>query len=130
VREGETLWQEKHFSAAQLAEPEIAGLDADPDGDGKSNLLEYALGTDPTGGSDEGGPAMEMTGGSVVFTYTRPAYATDLTYDVQYSATLGDWISIGPGEKVGEDGDLETWSATIPAGAAASFMNLKVTKSP
>ena len=37
-------WRAQRF---QLAEPNVSGPDADPDQDGRSNLLEYALGTDP-----------------------------------------------------------------------------------
>jgi hypothetical protein len=35
-------WQKLHFSAAQLADPDISAPHADPDGDGFSNASEYA----------------------------------------------------------------------------------------
>lgn len=44
-------WQAESFDAAQLADPAISALDADPDQDGISNSLEYAFGTDPLSGS-------------------------------------------------------------------------------
>lgn len=42
-----TDWREHWFSAEELADGQISGEDADPDGDGVSNLLEYAFGFDP-----------------------------------------------------------------------------------
>jgi surface-anchored protein len=40
-------WKASHFTLAELLEPNISGDHADPDGDGWSNLLEYALGGHP-----------------------------------------------------------------------------------
>jgi hypothetical protein len=40
-------WKTARFSADELAQPAIAGDDADPDRDGLGNLLEYALGLHP-----------------------------------------------------------------------------------
>src|SRR5690606_16482859 len=42
-----TDWQETVFSPAELANPSLSGPEADPDGDGVRNLLEYALGGHP-----------------------------------------------------------------------------------
>ena len=41
-------WQSQYFSSAQLSDPNISGINANPAGDGKNNLLKYALGLDPT----------------------------------------------------------------------------------
>jgi hypothetical protein len=43
-----TNWQAQHFNSAQLADPLISGPLADPDRDGHSNLIEYAMGLSPT----------------------------------------------------------------------------------
>ncbi len=40
-------WQRATFSSAQLADPAISGPNADPDGDGLSNLLERYTGSEP-----------------------------------------------------------------------------------
>jgi len=45
-------WQGESFDAAQLADPAISSLAADPDTDGIPNALEYAFGTEPL----QGGP--------------------------------------------------------------------------
>jgi len=39
-------WRKEHFPDA-LDNPDISGPDADPDGDGIPNLMEYAMGLDP-----------------------------------------------------------------------------------
>jgi poly(3-hydroxybutyrate) depolymerase len=39
-------WRSAHFGASAI-DPDVAGDAADPDGDGVSNFLEYANGTDP-----------------------------------------------------------------------------------
>jgi hypothetical protein len=51
-------WQGESFDASQLADPNVSSLAADPDGDGISNLLEYAFGTRPL----EGGAIPEVRG--------------------------------------------------------------------
>ena len=41
------LWQAGHFQGDELVDEEIAGLMADPDGDGVPNWVEYALSSHP-----------------------------------------------------------------------------------
>jgi hypothetical protein len=43
-----TVWSGGQFTPAQLSNPAISGPDADPDGDGFGNFLEFLTGTDPT----------------------------------------------------------------------------------
>ena len=40
-------WAAANFTAEELADPSISGEDADPDGDGLTNWLEFLAGTDP-----------------------------------------------------------------------------------
>jgi hypothetical protein len=42
-----SAWRERFFGAGYLTDPRVAA-DADPDGDGWKNLIEYQNGTDPT----------------------------------------------------------------------------------
>jgi len=46
-------WRREHFTEEELDDPNISGPDADPDGDGIPNLLEYAMGLDPKVGDVE-----------------------------------------------------------------------------
>jgi hypothetical protein len=53
-------WLASHFSPAQLADPDITGPLRDADGDGLSNLAEYALGGNPASASDCPKPEFSM----------------------------------------------------------------------
>jgi surface-anchored protein len=44
-------WQASHFGDAELDEPLVSGPEADPDGDGMSNLVEFGFGFDPRSGA-------------------------------------------------------------------------------
>ena len=48
-------WQQDHFHALDLNEPGISAADADPDGDGQDNAMEFATGLAP------GDPASRFT---------------------------------------------------------------------
>ena len=68
--------------------------DADPDGDGLINLMEYALGAPPeaVGGSPEYIPYVEENqSGNSQLVYRRQMAATDLSYVVEISNDLINW---------------------------------------
>lgn len=73
--------------------------DADPDRDGLSNLLEYALGGLPeVSDRAEVYPRVELSAtGEALFTYRRQMAATDLTYRVLVSTDLTNWVYNGDG---------------------------------
>jgi hypothetical protein len=76
-----------------------AGLNYDYDYDGLSNLMEYALGLDPTVPSVLGLPVVTLKdyGGTkyLSMTFYRSSLATDLTYIVQGSSHLISWTDLG-----------------------------------
>ncbi len=67
--------------------------DADPDGDGLSNLLEYALGSSPNTRSSGAVLEADAADDRLVLTFNRIA-DPDLTYTVQGSNDLGNWSDI------------------------------------
>lgn len=83
-----------------------AGLGDDPDEDGVTNLLEYALGGDPEVASMSSThgvllmPEMIMESGQVVLSFSVRSDARErgLSYGIEYSTTLqsGSWSSISP----------------------------------
>ncbi len=70
-----------------IADPELRGIDDDPDGDGLTNLYEHATGTSPTS-ADPGGQVMRASGQTASVVLPEPP-PDDVLYFLEYSATLG-----------------------------------------
>jgi hypothetical protein len=67
--------------------------DADPDGDGRSNFLEYALGSDPTHPDASSDPRLAPADGHLVLTFPR-RLDPDLRWFVEASGDLHDWTTV------------------------------------
>ncbi|MCH2061666.1 MAG: hypothetical protein MK183_13670 [Verrucomicrobiales bacterium] len=110
-------WLAQYFTAADLANPApqatLWGWDADPDGDGIANLLEYALGGDPQSASwqfVDGSPLgteFEVIDGVAVLRHPERAdkEARGLDYKVEFSS------------------DLREWSTGLPIGASTGLID-------
>ena len=135
---GYASWQTARFTAEQLADPAVSGDAADPDGDGRANLLEYALATAPLAAdATENNPAPGLDAdGRLTLAYTRPAGRDDLAYLVEWSSNLADWYSSSeyveqlPASPAPDGGELVTARAVAPAGdPPRQFLRLRVTRS-
>jgi hypothetical protein len=86
------LWRTFHFGN-NATNSSISGDFADPDNDGALNLLEYAVGSDPT--ISGGGKILSanFSGGHFVVNFNRNASATDISYSVETSSDLGSWVA-------------------------------------
>ena len=141
------------FREQNFGQSENAGASADiadPDGDQLNNLVEYALGLDPTlangsaiGTLSGGGPPPPADPGDgpppppsvLTFDYSRNRLAlADVEYQVEWSDTLasGDWHTTSVTEAVlSETAETQQVRATLPTGSAGHrFVRLRLTRKP
>jgi len=109
-------WQAAEF----VASDDQTSL-GDPDGDGFSNLLEFAFGTSPTDGGHTHSPL--TVAGSDFEIYRRVAGDAGLSYELQSSTSLapGSWSAV-PGIITmvdSSDGEFETVKLSRPGGWVA-----------
>lgn len=94
-------WRVKHFTFEELNDPTVSGWAADPDGDGRSNLFEYALGTNPrkTGSTfpitilPAHGPVGQWL---LSYREVKDADLWGLNYTVEGSSDLETWTEVEP----------------------------------
>ncbi len=146
---GYAAWKDTagFFTAAEKADPAVSGMDADPDGDGLSNALEFACGTHPRTSSVGMGPMTAFSNGKLTITCRQLAggsgqrafnyTANGVRYTVEYSHLLGgDWAS-GGNERFqvvsvtsngdGTDTVVVEADASVTHGQATTFLRLKIT---
>ncbi len=83
-------WREAHFGLN--ASLPGAAATADPDGDGVSNLLEYALDGDPLSATEAPSLNLDTSSGALRASFARAA--DDVTYVVQSSTDLVEWTEL------------------------------------
>lgn len=96
---GYSAWVGSHFSEAEQGDASVSGPEADPDGDGIENLVEYALGLDPRQSGVDGLPVTGLdsftVGGEtnqyLILEVTRPDSIEDVGYEVQVAGELTNW---------------------------------------
>ncbi|RYD67266.1 MAG: hypothetical protein EOP83_03170, partial [Verrucomicrobiaceae bacterium] len=137
------LWQLSVFSPEQLADESISGADADADGDGLANVLEYVSGTDALvpqwsragvveGAVVRGAPDLILTseGWHLVFARRKKQIELEgLAVTPQSGHQLNDWTALATAPAVlGSDDDIEIVAVDLPAGdPQATFFRLSVT---
>ncbi len=121
-------WRFSHFGTT--AETFASAANADPNGDGENNLMEFATGQDPTA-SIHLITSLENTGSNLEFIYHRSftALVGGMSYNVQWSDELGNWGSSGVTEEtLSTEGDIQTVKASLSPGLVRRFVRLKVTQ--
>ncbi len=148
-------WQQAYFTPDQLADNTFSGPNADPDGDGVPNLLEFAFNLDPT----FPGPVV-MTAGTglrglpliqpetvaasdrrltVEFVRRTASSMSGVTYAVQFTSDLGGGWQTGGTESVTAINerwervkvtDTVSIGATVQARFARVSVNQNVAASP
>jgi fibronectin-binding autotransporter adhesin len=69
--------------AQSIPNPAERGEQADPDGDGYANLLEYSQGTDATNSADHAKLSLVRSNGQFLVLFNRVNAATDIVYEVE-----------------------------------------------
>lgn len=127
-------WRQTFFGTTQGASS--AADNADPDGDGVPNLLEFATGKNPTKSQNAASTAPSLNGGNLEYQYTRnlDALNSGITFTVEWNDTLNptQWSSAGVTEVVlSDDGLQQQVKASVPSGSNGKrFIRLKVLPPP
>ncbi|MFO7724166.1 MAG: hypothetical protein R6V45_01340 [Oceanipulchritudo sp.] len=129
-------FQQTYFQRLS-SDSEFASPDYDYDGDGLSNLLEYAFGTDPVRPDKaQRRPRMNRDGenGEPYFTFVRKAGTTDLSMTIETGSTLkDDWAPHNPEPEMvtvvdlGDGYEEVSVKMPVPTVGNPSFVRLNVT---
>lgn len=115
--------QDKFGSNAGLPS---AANDADPDSDGRSNLLEYALGTEPLTANTGSPVTLGRSGNVLTLAFSHVGDAT-LVFTIEASDTLGSWTTVHTYPAFSIAGS-ETYTDTVNVTTAQRrFLRLRVT---
>ena len=119
----------KFLTATELKSPDL-----DSDGDGLSNLLEHALGSDPVRHDSTFAPEISSVEGPdgevfVSFSYTENKTVSGITYLVEASQDLNDWVPSnangGAVTKI-DRGDYSEVTYFFPADSSNRFFRVRI----
>jgi hypothetical protein len=125
-------WKAGVFTASELNDPAISGDLATPAHDGITNLMKYALGLDPMTSGAGSLPTVSEQGGYLTLTYRKNKSATDVTYTVQATDSLGgnSWVPVTTVLSETDGGSF--WLVTVrdneTYAGTRRFMRLQVSK--
>jgi hypothetical protein len=127
-------WRKLRWGTNDLANLAISGEAADPDGDGISNLAEYALGLEPNHPDAQPlGIAQDAAGpGRVLkFSYDRLAVLSDINFSWQTSVNLSDWAPVIPEHETvstAAEHFMQHVEASFPVTGAVRFYRLTISR--
>ena len=110
------VWRNIKFSPAERDNPAISGDNADPDGDGIANLLEYGMGGEPK--KNEAvtlQPTTTVQGGNLIYRYKVDTTAQQYVITPQVSSDLDpldSWTTLAPSTAV-DYGQITTREVSI-----------------
>jgi hypothetical protein len=125
-------WQSLRFSLIDQLNPAISGWNADPDGDGMNNLMEYALGRDPMGATRIWAPALSWhtIGANKYLKLSAPRCGySQATLSMEVSSNLQSWSAAATEVEVLAT-NLDTLAArdrtAVSGSSLKRFIRLKV----
>jgi hypothetical protein len=119
-------WAADVFTAAELADTAISGVNADPDGAGVTNLMRYALDLPARGPvSVVTSVALGADDTSLMLNFPVRAVADGLSYDVQSSQDLVTWTTEATYTANGTKQQI-SHPVAVPTGAKRFFLRLQV----
>jgi len=127
----EQSWKNAAFTTSELADSTVSGDSADPDGDGISNLVEYAENLSPkTANSLSSLETVQTSGSSLLLTHRKNRWATDLTFSYQVSTDLQTWTTVTPSTTSTSHLDIDTdqVTASVPMSGPREFIRLVITQ--
>ncbi len=138
------LWRLRRFTTTELADGATSGPAADPDLDGRSNFLEYAVDGDPKA-AERQQPINISWNNGLTIQYSRLPANSDLDYVLQKSSTGSGWANVvrsragaattvlagNAGVTVQESSSVPTTvTVKVPSSGARNFYRLQVAVSP
>jgi hypothetical protein len=105
-------WAAQHFTAEELADPQVSDPDAIYGIDGMPNILKYALGLDPKRDGTAALPQTDEIEGHWFHTFHAAAEPTDIEWCVEASTDLERWTAEGVTlEPISLEGGKVVWQA-------------------
>ena len=126
-------WTERWWSVEERLNPQLAGEDADPDGDGLLNLLEYASGRDPLTADGRSILITRWDGetGRFIVRFDKSPGVSDLAYG--FEAWSGpdageSWSGASLEVLTDNEAVLEAADVSTPTEAGSRMIRLRVTR--
>ena len=118
------FWTLEHFTPSERTQSAISGTDADADGDGVVNLLEYAFGSDPQNPLDSGSVVdLSISSGDVMLSVDIDSTSlANFSYEMSPNLLPDSWTDIGGTLDLSE----ETFSQTATISLESAFFRFFV----
>lgn len=123
-------WLAQHFSPSEIEHGTETSPSADPDGDGRSNVMEFGMGLDPRN-PDQSPPIQVMKGGGsgeVLIKFRRRSLPRGVRVMLEHSADLQNWQTVEKLEVVSVEPD-DDWGVEVVTARwtlETSFLRMRV----
>lgn len=120
-------WKLANFTPEELSIPTISGDSADPDGDGITNLMEYATSNSPLTNINDYPIIHTSDLTHIHLEYSVDTSRTEVSLIGQYSLNLATWLPRTHTTSA-TNGNIQARKISYPLNAPKAFLRLKATK--